>query len=274
MKKYTKVLVLVLVISILMSMNAFAAGTIKAVAKVDPEDTKVNIIEKDTTQFGITYSGKNGDMYLLMVLDDAKLAENNGVPTASSILYVNQATVAGGTADFNTVYPKDITQSKVYLAGGDLGELTPIATITPDGPVVNLEIVDSSSSIKCDISGDNKSMTVTNTIGACVIAYTTDGGQTYTRLTAVANGAGGYDFSITSVPVGATIVAALKGDITGDGELSGREVTQIKANQLGKLNTLNAFQNFVADLNGDGELAGREVTQIKAAQLGKIDLVW
>lgn len=274
MKKYTKVLVLVLVISILMSMNAFAAGTIKAVAKVDPEDTKVNIIEKDTTQFGITYSGKNGDMYLLMVLDDAKLAENNGVPTASSILYVNQATVAGGTADFNTVYPKDITQSKVYLAGGDLGALTPIATITPDGPVVNLEIVDSSSSIKCDISGDNKSMTVTNTNGACAIAYTTDGGNTYTRLAAVSNGAGGYTFDISKLPVGATIVAAVKGDIGGDGKLDGPEALQIKAAQLGKLKTFTPFQNFIADLNGNGQIDGPEVLQIKAAQLGKLILGW
>jgi len=69
-------------------------------------------------------------------------------------------------------------------------------------------------------------------------------------------------------------VIAVKGDINGDGVLSGIEVTRIKAEQLGKTAAFTALQKLVADVNGDGELKGIEVTQIKAAQLGKTMLAW
>lgn len=259
MKKYTKVLALALALTMLLSMNVFAA-TIKEVAKIDEEDTKVEILEQGAlngkTQFGLTYKGENGDMYLLMVLDDKYDPEGSEPLSASDILYVNQATVEGGKATFSTIYPKDITQSKIYMAGGDLGELVPIATITPNGPVVNVEIKDTSSSIECQLSGDNKSMTVTNTKGACAIAYTTDGGVTYKRLAATPNGAGGYTFDITDVPVGATIVAAVKGETNGDGVMNLADYMTLKRSLLPTTHpafaAIDAMTSALADTNGDG----------------------
>jgi len=123
------------------------------------------------------------------------------------------------------------------------------------------------------VSDDFQTLNVVNEEYACVVAYTDSARQSYTRLTAVANG-DGYDYDLSAVPNDAIIVIAVKGDINGDGVLSGIEVTRIKAEQLGKTAAFTALQKLVADVNGDGELKGIEVTQIKAAQLGKTMLAW
>ena len=69
-------------------------------------------------------------------------------------------------------------------------------------------------------------------------------------------------------------VVAIKGDINCDGKLIGREVSQIKAEQLGNTSVFTALQLQIADVDGNGKLIGREVSQIKAAQLGNGQLSW
>ena len=111
---------------------------------------------------------------------------------------------------------------------------------------------------------------------ACVVAYTTDGGVTYTRLTAtpVEGQPNTYSFTVDNLSADMKFIVAIKGDIGLDGVLGGPEVMQIKAAQLGKLKTFTDLQNMLADLDGDGTIEGPEVMQIKAAQLGKLTLAW
>lgn len=106
---------------------------------------------------------------------------------------------------------------------------------------------------------------------ACVVLIRAADGS-YTRLAATNSGTT-HRYS-TALQAEDKLVVAVKGDINGDGVLSGAETTQIKAAQLGRLKTFTDLQNLLADLNGDGVLKGAEVTQVKAAQLGLLTLGW
>ena len=116
------------------------------------------------------------------------------------------------------------------------------------------------------------SFTVSSTSDkACIVLVRAADGS-YTRLAATNSGTT-HRYS-TALQAEDKLVVAVKGDINGDGVLSGAETTQIKAAQLGRLTTFTDLQDILADLNGDGVLRGAEVTQVKAAQLGLLTLGW
>ena len=108
---------------------------------------------------------------------------------------------------------------------------------------------------------------------ACVVAYTTDEGKTYTRANAE-KADSGYNFVVPDYSENMKFVVAVKGDVSGNGALDSDDVVQIKAAQLGKLTTFTDLQKLVSDINGDGILDSDETVQVKAAQLGKLSLAW
>lgn len=91
---------------------------------------------------------------------------------------------------------------------------------------------------------------------ACVVLYTTDGGETYTKLlTAAKNETAGYDFDLTGVPANAVIKIAIKGDIDGNGQVNSLDASRIARsllpeghNLLVKLDTLS---QTLADIDGN-----------------------
>ncbi len=116
----------------------------------------------------------------------------------------------------------------------------------------------------------NTEFTVTSDF-ACLVLYSADGGQTYTRLTAAGSG-NTYSFTV-DVDQDLTVVVAIKGDVTLDGELKNQDVTIMKAAYLGK-RTVSSLQLMVADVNVDGNLKNQDGTKTKAAFLGKTSLSW
>lgn len=127
MKKYTKVLALALALTLLLSMNVFAADvgyTVTATGGSGAEAT-----DATAENFDLTAPAETGKMYLLLVLDASK---DQGIPTASNILYVNQATASGSAVFFDNVYPSKIVDSNIYLAGGPA--LTQIALLDAADP--------------------------------------------------------------------------------------------------------------------------------------------
>ena len=115
-----------------------------------------------------------------------------------------------------------------------------------------------------------QTVTVTSQ-NACKLGYL-EGGK-YVAITPTDNGDGSYSFE---VPEGITdVVLVIKGDINGDGEIKGSDITQLKAGCLGKLKTpLTELQIFAGDIVSDGEIKGSDITQLKAAFLGQIELSW
>lgn len=112
MKKSKRFLVLLVALSVIMCMTAFA-GEIESVTG-ETAGVTAEVLESKVA-FDLRYSGAtDGGMYLVLVLSD------EGVPTANNILYVNQVTASDGVAKFDNVYPKEVAESYVYLAGTDM----------------------------------------------------------------------------------------------------------------------------------------------------------
>ena len=96
----------------------------------------------------------------------------------------------------------------------------------------------------------------------CVVVYTTDGGISYTRLTAVATDINNtYLFSI-NVNQAMTITVAIKGDFTCDGKLNTTDKTQI-SRYLNGLRDLPFLPS--ADVDADGDVDTDDYDLISAA---------
>ncbi len=95
---------------------------------------------------------------------------------------------------------------------------------------------------------------------ACVVAYTTDGGQTYTKLTASGTG----NTRSFTVPVNSDTVVfiALKGDATLDGRVNSTDATQVKRYAV-QLRTFGPENLLAADVTGEGRINATDATQIK-----------
>ena len=130
MKHGIRKLALVLVLALLLSTAALAAGATVEIKDVATGGS-VAFHEGSTTQLTVTKSdAQEGGMYLVLVLagkeDDGKPL----VPTARNILYINQTTAdSSGSVTFDNVYPSAVKDSTVYLSGTGLTGLTKMGFI-------------------------------------------------------------------------------------------------------------------------------------------------
>ena len=130
MKHGIRKLALVLVLALLLSTAALAAGATVEIKDVATGGS-VAFHEGSTTQLTVTKSNaQEGGMYLVLVLagkeDDGKPL----VPTAKNILYINQTTATeDDTVTVDNVYPSAIKDSTVYLSGTGLTGLTKMGFI-------------------------------------------------------------------------------------------------------------------------------------------------
>ena len=131
MKHGIRKLALVLVLALLLSTAALAAGATVEIKDVAAGGS-VAFHEGSTTQLTVTKSdAQEGGMYLVLVL--AGKEDEDGtplVPTAKNILYINQTTATeDDTVTFDNVYPSAIKDSTVYLSGTGLDGLTKMGFI-------------------------------------------------------------------------------------------------------------------------------------------------
>ena len=107
--------------------------------------------------------------------------------------------------------------------------------------------------------GSDLSFTVTCD-QVCLVAYTTDGGETYTRLTAAAtDSADTYSFTLPDP--NAEIAVVLMGDMTHDGQVDSTDAMQILRYCVG-LKELTALASLGADINADGDINSTDAMQI------------
>ena len=124
MKKFMKALALVLVMTLALSLTAFAAG---ADPVIDPTDGPVSFITEGEYAYqmmnvNFTNSAiQDGKDYMIWVI----AADEDGayIPTQSSILYIGQAAASGTTFTFNGVYPKEIRNGAVMISGAGMKEI-------------------------------------------------------------------------------------------------------------------------------------------------------
>jgi len=268
--------------------------TVEAISAVNPEAMIVLVGQYNPVEGAVLTAGESVmpmDEYIQYLVDlfNERLlsyAEGN-----NQVIYAEASaveTVRGGRGEILNMPVVNFIMNLLMKPDNLIGDMYPSenghtyikdqvihALIAGEEPMVDftIETVGTNNAAAYTVSDDFQALNVVNEEYACVVAYTDSARQSYTRLTAVANG-DGYDYDLSAVPSDAIIVIAVKGDINGDGVLSGIEVTRIKAEQLGKTAAFTALQKLVADVDGDGELKGIEVTRIKAAQLGKTMLAW
>lgn len=182
---------------------------------------------------------------------DAALADLNGlvipVPQGDAPIIGNGST-EGTTENGVTTF-----------AAGTAADAPTVSVAAPEGGWTMDGTTANSFTVSCE-----------NNAACVVLVKSADG--SCKRL--IADNAGTTHTFNTALDLGDELVVVVKGDIDGDGKLTGPEVTQIKAAQLGLLTTFTELQNLVADLDGNGQLIGPEVTQLKAAQLGLLTLTW
>ena len=106
---------------------------------------------------------------------------------------------------------------------------------------------------------------------ACVVAYTTDNGATYTRVNATANASGGYDFAVSDYSDSMKFVVAMKGDADGDGIVGTSDYTAIARSLLlptnARYQALDALNAITADADGDGVVGTSDYTAVARSLL-------
>lgn len=248
MKKVWKYFILVALLGALMCTAAFAVDgeiTGPTFTGFDEETTKF-ILDGDGEKFEVSYTGATSGQYLILMV--AEGTDGAYTITDDSIMYVNQDAATSSGVSF-TVYPKEMTNAKIMLGGGTSGPVV-LGELKMPAPDVTVNVVGSSNTAETTISADGTTLTVEND-QACVVVYTTDGGETYEVLEATKNDDGGYDYDLTQLPAGAQVSVVLKGDENMDGKVDFSDLQRLYQH-LSTNNKLTGAGLIIADVNENG----------------------
>ena len=133
-----------------------------------------------------------------------------------------------------------------------------------------VELVGGNSSATYKVTGNT--LNVQND-AACVVLYTIDNGETYTKLAATANKAGGYDFDLTNVPANAVIKIAIQGDFNMDGSVDALDAVMVNRAAAGLL-PHNELQSQIGHVGGSDALDGLDALLINRSAAGKYTIAW
>lgn len=133
-----------------------------------------------------------------------------------------------------------------------------------------VELVGGNSSATYKVTGNT--LNVQND-AACVVLYTIDNGETYTKLVATANKAGGYDFDLTNVPANAVIKIAIQGDFNMDGSVDALDAVMVNRAAAGLL-PHNELQSQIGHVGGSDALDGLDALLINRSAAGKYTIAW
>lgn len=147
-------------------------------------------------------------------------------------------------------------------------------TVGSAGPLVD-NLTGTSAPAECQLSEDGKTLNVQNNKACVVLVKQVDaeGNETYTRLPATANANGGYDFDLSTLPEGASVVVAVKGDVNGDGSVGAADRLMLAAS-LGGSPKLGGLAKNTGDVNGDGSVGAADRLMLAASLGGSPTLAW
>lgn len=221
--------------------------------------------KNEYTYGGVTYPAhiwRNPTETLILTL---QVTMNDGAKNCS--LAVD--TTAGSSGRFTVGQSVDVGNGKYEVKDACTGAVTSNEystgasyEITPVGKGANIPT--------CTLEGTN--LTVTYSL-PCAVAYSTDGGATYTRIKATSGSDGSYVYDMSEVPDGAKVIAVVKGDANGDGKITNQDVTITRAAFLKRI-TLKAEIAFAADADANGSITNRDTTIIRACFLKRASFAW
>ena len=125
MKKSVKILAMVLVMTLVLSLTAFAAGAKPTIVPVEGAD--VTFTDNTCTVMNVSFANsaiQDGEQYVVWVVAATVVeGETVYIPTESSILYIGQAAASGTTFTFEGVYPREIKNGAVMISGAGMKEI-------------------------------------------------------------------------------------------------------------------------------------------------------
>ena len=257
MRKFTRFLILALMLSALLCVTAFAGDAVTFAAIAEG----AQFVPDGNDKFNVSYSKATANQQYLILMVDMTDDQGNYEIAEKAIQYVNQDAAAGNTVSF-TVYPKSMSKSVVLLAGGN--EIKVLGHVLPAGVKV-------SGTVTSYLSGNT------------TVKLLKDGAEVQT--TTVATNSGTYEFNsvpagtytlefskaghapyaeevvVDSAPITKDVTIYQYGDINGDGEVLPNDKT-VLARYLAEwtgYETLPVY-DAVADLNCDGEILPNDKT--------------
>lgn len=275
MKKIWKYAILLVALSALLCMSAFAADGLEVnnFVKVGEADAVAAVEGKE--YFTATYKGTADKQYLILMLaaEDVPESQPAGAampdPTVTKILYVNQAQAGeDGVVKFETVYPMALEDSVIWLTGGP--EAVALASIDVPDPVG----VTVSGQVKSYNPGNATTLQLkqgTEVKYTADIDATTGSGQVTQNFSFTAVAAGTYDlvvtkaghltYTVTGVVVGTEnvdltaatgkayqTITLLAGDMNADNKINTSDLRVFRQNYG---SAEGAVTNWLADISGD-----------------------
>lgn len=229
--------------------------------EITSNKTVYKFLAAGTARSEYTYGGKtypahiwtNPTETLILTL---QVTMNDGAKNCS--LAVD--TTAGSSGRFTVGQSVDVGNGKYEVKDACTGVATSNEystgasyEITPVGKGANIPT--------CTLEGTN--LTVTYSL-PCAVAYSTDGGATYTRISATSASDGSYVYDLSAVPANAKIIVVVKGDVNGDGKVNSKDVTRLRQNIKSPATyPLDEGMTEAANVNGDSKVNGKDVTRLR-----------
>ena len=300
MKKIWKYAILLVALSALLCMSAFAADGL-TVTNISGT-ASVNANEESFTATYNAGEAAAGSQYLIIMLAGTETTTMPD-PTDGNILYVNQdAAGEDGVVKFETVYPMALEDSVIWLTGGD----APVALasidvpepvgVTVSGTAASWNSTDDAvyllyagtvedTTIKAEWKAGTYNAAYTGTKGT-ITAATVDGKNMQSQsfsFAGVANGTyklaifkpGKYVPKIVTVTVSGSDVDMgtqklwLYGDVNYDGSVKSNDAAQINRYVNNKSSVFDsgdaqtkAERTLAADVNTDGSVKSNDAAQI------------
>jgi len=120
-----------------------------------------------------------------------------------------------------------------------------------------------------EYTADTQTLTVSDSNPTCIVMYKDANGQ-YKTIEAAQNSNGNYNYGISDAE---SITIAVKGDYSGDGDVSVSDAKDLQKAILGKEDH-RGTPDPVCDINGDGRITAIDLALIAAAALDKYQFAW
>ena len=227
-----------------------------------------NPISEDGTAFVVTFLVKQG---AAEGLSEVKISSKKLANVPEKVEAIDAQYIAGGVTIASTTGGSTTggsTTGGSTTGGSTTGGSTTGGSTTGSGRMV--ELVGGNSSATYKVTGNT--LNVQND-AACVVLYTIDNGETYTKLAATANEAGGYDFDLTNVPANAVIKIAIQGDFNMDGSVDALDAVMVNRAAAGLL-PHNELQSQIGHVGGSDALDGLDALLINRSAAGKYTIAW
>ena len=143
---------------------------------------------------------------------------------------------------------------------------------TPDGPTMDdVDITRLPDSAEVTVSEEGI-LNVKNDVACVVLVKKADG--TYEKVTTTGGSAeNGYNFDVSTLPEGASIVVAVKGDVTGDGTIDANDAFILNRIAAGAY-PANELQNSVGMVTGGETITANDAFIANRVAAGAYNLNW